>query len=376
MKGVQSMIWKITKPDIPYLALGARVLSAGGGGDPFTIQHLIQSIMSEKKEIPIVSHIHLQPDQFIVPVLTLGSSSICNEKMSTGDEGLHMLAYYEQISGRKADALLTKDIGGTNALIPFIIAAQLDLPVVDGDGMGRGFPLPHMTTFHLLGIKAAPMVLMNQTGESDVLIHEHTMELSSQARESIARLGGIVYAACYGMTGAQARTAMIPGTVSLIYELGKMLASKPDRVTCLQQLVKCLSNSVLGQPQLLIQGKVHAIKRWFVNGSVVGTFEVWGIDQWEGVVFEIPFANEYLAAKMGEKYVCLPPDFLLIIDDETLTPCLIEDIQEDLPVTVYGVPAPSILRSKQMLEWVGPQAFGLDHNFYPLEMLVNKEGVV
>ena len=37
-------------------------------------------------------------------------------------------------------AVLCFEIGGINNIIPLTVAAALDLPVIDGDGMGRAFP--------------------------------------------------------------------------------------------------------------------------------------------------------------------------------------------------------------------------------------------
>lgn len=37
-------------------------------------------------------------------------------------------------------AIMSAEIGGLNAVEPLCVAAQMDLPVVDCDGMGRAFP--------------------------------------------------------------------------------------------------------------------------------------------------------------------------------------------------------------------------------------------
>ena len=40
----------------------------------------------------------------------------------------------------KVDAMIAVEIGGANGLMNFRVAADLSVPVVDGDYMGRAYP--------------------------------------------------------------------------------------------------------------------------------------------------------------------------------------------------------------------------------------------
>ena len=53
------------------------------------------------------------------------------------------------------DALVSFEVGGGNSLVPIQAAALLDLPLIDGDGMGRALPEAQMMTFALAGIPYA-----------------------------------------------------------------------------------------------------------------------------------------------------------------------------------------------------------------------------
>ncbi|UFJ40765.1 DUF917 domain-containing protein [Brevibacillus humidisoli] len=363
------MVWTIRKRDIPFFAMGAQFLGSGGGGDPFTMQHLAQSVMSDTQEIVIRSFQELSMEERVVAIGTMGSSAVCDEKMSTGDEGLDVLQRYEEVTGQTVDLIVTENIGGANALIPFIVAAQRNLSILDGDGMGRTFPEIHMTSFHVMGVQGAPLVMVNQHRRFHVLEDEDTLRLSEQARQQVQAMGGIVYTACYGMAGREARTATIPNTMQLIYELGRLFYNRQDLASCLEQMHVCLANSVYGTPRRLIQGKIHSIRRWFVNGSIEGRFEILGTEQWDGQIIEIHFGNEYLAAKRGDQYLCLTPDLLLVLDEENLSPCLVDKLQEGLPVSVFAIPAPNLLRTRDMLQHVGPRAMGIPADYMPTELL-------
>ena len=53
----------------------------------------------------------------------------------------------ERGAGVKATALMTDEIGGSNAMEPMVTGALAGLPVVDVDAMGRAFPEAQMNTF-------------------------------------------------------------------------------------------------------------------------------------------------------------------------------------------------------------------------------------
>src|SRR3546814_5167004 len=75
----------------------------------------------------------------------------------------------EAIMGRPISAVLPIEIGGGNGLAPLIAAAELGVPVVDCDGMGRAFPESQMTIFNIRGLKACPSVMTASCGALTVI---------------------------------------------------------------------------------------------------------------------------------------------------------------------------------------------------------------
>lgn len=61
-------------------------------------------------------------------------------------------------------ALMSLEIGGENCIEPMVLAAELGLPVVDCDGMGRAFPELQMFVPFINGFKAYPCVLVAADG--------------------------------------------------------------------------------------------------------------------------------------------------------------------------------------------------------------------
>jgi DUF917 family protein len=54
---------------------------------------------------------------------------------------------------------MSLEIGGGNSIQPFMAAAMLDLPVIDGDCMGRAFPEAQMTSFAIHDLRMYPLTL-------------------------------------------------------------------------------------------------------------------------------------------------------------------------------------------------------------------------
>ena len=74
-----------------------------------------------------------------------------------------LLQKMEKHLGRRVDAIIPAEVGGLNSIIPLALGAQVGLPVIDGDGMGRAFPHIEMVTFSVYGSSACPMVIEKRT---------------------------------------------------------------------------------------------------------------------------------------------------------------------------------------------------------------------
>ena len=67
--------------------------------------------------------------------------------------------------GKSIYAFMPIEAGGVNSM-PIAAAARLGLPLVDCDGMGRAFLELQMVTFTIGGVKATPMALTDEKGNS------------------------------------------------------------------------------------------------------------------------------------------------------------------------------------------------------------------
>ena len=66
-------------------------------------------------------------------------------KIETNEAGIKFIRNYQPADSSPRSeynivGLMSAEIGGMNAIEPFLIAANLDLPIIDADGMSRAFP--------------------------------------------------------------------------------------------------------------------------------------------------------------------------------------------------------------------------------------------
>ena len=78
------------------------------------------------------------------------------------------------------------EIGGLNSIIPLILGAELDLPVVDCDGMGRAFPELQMFTPSIYGLPLCPGAAVGSSGSREVFTDATTAKaLENHLREVV-----------------------------------------------------------------------------------------------------------------------------------------------------------------------------------------------
>jgi hypothetical protein len=346
------------------LSKGCLVLGGGGGGDA-TLAALATRIELERtgRTVELVDIDDLSGDALIMPGFALiGAPTIMLEKLWNGDEGFRLREAVETLTGGEVVAVMSAEIGGLNGVLPVFWAARLGLPVVDGDAIGRAFPMVHQTKMHILGITGAPCVLTDERSNTltvDAATNEWMEELVRQAAQA---LGGSCAGALYPMTVAVARKAIIRGSVSRAIRIGRVLDEAHE------DPVGSLCRELGGVE--LISGKVVDVERrtggGFVRGSALVARDGPGREQ----LLRIEFQNENLAALAEGRVVASVPDVIAALDAHSGLPIQTERLRYGQRVRVIAFPSDPIWRSARGLEIAGPAAFGYEFPYVPVEDLV------
>lgn len=353
---------EISIEDLDDIAMGAAVLGTGGGGDPYIGKLLARSAMKDHPRVTVLDVDELNDDDLIVPTAMMGAPTVMVEKIPSGDEVITAIRSLGEYLGKEVVATMPMEAGGVNSMIPFAVAAREGLPVVDADGMGRAFPELQMVTPTIWGIGATPMAIADDKGNSAILntISNHWTE--TFARSLTVDMGASALIALFPMTGRQVKEATIPGTLTLIQQIGRAIGDSHRAHT---DPIKAVCDVTGGFA--VWEGKVGDVARRTVGGFARGTASIHGTGPFEGRTLEIEFQNEFLIARDGADVLVTTPDLIAVLDAETGEPITTESLRYGFRVVALAIPSDTRWRTERGLELVGPGYFGYDVAFSPVE---------
>lgn len=356
--------------DLDDLALGASVLGAGGGGDPYLGKLMAKEAISQKGEVPILDPDDVPDNELFISSCVMGATSVMLEKISNGMEPEIAFRSIENLCKKKASGVIALEMGGINSCVPIYTAAQLGIPIVDADGMGRAFPELHQTTFGIQGVSASPLVCCDEKGNKAVL---HTIDnkwVETISRSATVAMGLTSVVGLYPMNGITLKKTAIPRTLSLAIKIGKGIReAQKNNSSPIQSILE----ATLGYK--LFEGKLVDIVRDLTTGFVRGTSQFEGIDSDKGSTFRLDFQNENLIGFLNGKPCAMAPDLITVLDKESGTPLLTEQQKYGQRVVIICMPCGELWRTKEGLAVAGPRYFNYDLDFIPIEELV-KRGVV
>ena len=154
-------------------------------------------------------------DALVVPSAMMGAPTVMVEKLPSGDEIIRAFRTLEEYLGRHITHTVSIEAGGLNSTTPFSVAAQMKIPLVDADGMGRAFPEIQMVTPTMFGISATPMALADEKGNTALITTVDNRWTERLARSITVDMGATAMIALYVLTGKQLKESMVPGTIGL-----------------------------------------------------------------------------------------------------------------------------------------------------------------
>ena len=99
-----------------------------------------------------------------MPIGTIGAPTVGLEKLPSGTEARLVRAEIEARLGQPVVALMSIEIGGSNGVEPVAFAAELGLPLLDADAMGRAFPEVPMVSMNVAGIPPGLLLMADCHG--------------------------------------------------------------------------------------------------------------------------------------------------------------------------------------------------------------------
>lgn len=352
-------------PDsIEDIATGAAVLGTGGGGDPYIGKLMALQALETYGPVQVCSVDELEDHDLVVPVSMIGAPSVMTEKLLSETELTAALDLLEKTLGRQISAVMPIEVGGVNSLIPLIVAAKKNIPVVDADAMGRAFPEAQMVTFYLDNLSPDPVTLADEKGNAILMYPSDGVWSERLARSLTVQMGGSAAMCDYALEGKDVKRSAIPGTLTLAEEIGRMLRIPAKGDPFVRELLRKLAG------HRLFKGKVVDVERRVEGGFTRGEAKLEGMSEWKGDFLTLCFQNEYLAALVKDRPLASTPDLLCLLDQETGEPITTERLRYGMRVQLIALPCHDKWRTKKGIEVAGPRSFGYPFDFQPVEQRI------
>lgn len=409
--------WILSEYDIDCIAIGAGILGCGGGGSPHLGNLLAKRALREGKIMKVVNPVTFlqksDPNNDLVAVMAyMGAPVVITEKLvnyetvaalkcmkdlyATVDresneyrlandldiqteDGVTFINDYTTVTRvsnsieirsnvvtkKRIVALMSGEIGGMNALEPLIVGAELGMPILDCDGMGRAFPELQMFCPLIYGTNPCPSALADNKGRCAVALRAETpKQLENYFRKVVIDMGcqGGVVLTSLNKGEVLHRTVLF--SISRAWRIGNsVLLARKQKNDPIQAVLEDEGGT------RLIAGKITDVRRETTGGFNRGFIDITGVESFSEQRLLVEFQNENLIARKyttgnsgkGNILACTP-DLITIVDDDTCEPITTEMVRYGMRVSVLVLPIPDIMKTSDALKVVGPQAFGYSND--------------
>jgi len=349
---------KINSEDIEAIALGSTVLGTGGGGDPYIGKLMAQNAIEKFGEVTMLDPEEVPDDALIVPVAAFGAPVILLEKLFNGQEAIAAFEMMEKYYGKKIYATMPAEAGGLNGVIPFAVAAEKDIPIVDADGMGRAYPRLEMVTFTLFDIPVSPITQADEKGNRSIYHTINNVWGETMVGSTVIPMGGSCFIGCYPMTGKQLKEAAVLGVLTKAEKIGQsILKAKSQGRDPLENLLES------SQGKLIYQGKITDVDIRTEGRWNKGVCKILGLGLYAGTEMHLDFQNEFLIAKIGDEVIASVPDLITVLDMDSAKPITAEVLQYGYRLNVIAMPCDDKWKTEAGIKLAGPAAFGYKNEY-------------
>lgn len=353
------MLEEFAEEHIEPLAIGAWILGTGGGGDPYISTLNLRRLYAEGARVDLMDPMALDDDDMVAVVSKMGAPLVGQERLGDPVHLARAVEVMEDYIGKRFRAIMSVEIGGSNALSSFLAAAVLDRPVVNADAMGRAYPEAQMTSFAIGNLPMFPLSLVDVRDNEVIVTRAASWKWMERISRKVCTEVGSTAATCKApRTGREVKEWGIHDTVTKAIELGKAVLDARRRHA---DPVDAILDHEGGKQ--LFRGKVIDVARETTGGFLRGRTIIEGIDGDRGARLELAFQNEWAVAFRDGEPVAMTPDLLCLLDTISGSAIGTESVRYGQRVTVVALPAPALLTTPAGIAAVGPRAFGYDIDF-------------
>lgn len=332
--------------DIPALVEGSLFYGTGGGGDPQKAKRIWERLAKEKKLPTLVALDELAGGICVTafPVGGLKAQAISQKIIQKA-----LVALQKRLSAPIV-GVIPVEIGSLSLALSAEVCALLSLPLVDADFVGgRSTPEVFLETITLFDIPRTPLVIVNSRGDMAIL----EKASSPRAEEDFLRnfstmTKGFAYVFGYPITTQLAKRTITQNTVSKALLMGQSILEKS-----LKKTITRLGGKVFAT------GTISSIEPIDAPGFSAKLITVTDDTQ----TYRVFIKNENMILWRQDVPLLTCPDLIVIVDKND-RPVFNQDIQVGMSVSIIGLPAAPLWRTKKGKALFNPRLFG--YSFSPV----------
>ena len=356
----------LNEKDVEHLVVGAAVLGTGGGGDPKKGLDMLLSDFRQGRKFKIASLTEITDNDLIVCPYFCGSIAPTKKKSKKIVFKDPMTDAFKKLEERlavKISATVAVELGGQNTAIPLHVASIMDIPLIDGDYIGRAAPELLQSTANIFDVPLLPSVMVTETGDMMVLERFADLDEYEYIARTLSVPSGSVAVVDTPINGNVAKKVLIKDTISKCIEVGKTVekANKAG-IDPVPELLKSLNGVRLFKG--IVKKYTWKDKEGFLYGEA--TYE--GLDEWKGHELKVWIKNENIIAWKNGKVVATAPDPIYVVNEEGQA-ITNSELKEDMTAVVIGAKAPEMWLTEKGMELFGPRHFGFDFDYTPIRGL-------
>ena len=397
--------WILNEWDVECLAIGAGILGSGGGGSTYLGRLKLKQCLKNGKYPKIIHPNQLAENCSVFSVAYIGAPGIAAERITdidclkgamqvskmmslngfhgnmTVDDVLHQAkvanitcdTYQETVVTSlsikdksntldlESSYVMPFEIGGSNALEPLIVAAELGIPVIDCDGAGRAFPELQQFCQFIYDVPPCPAVITDIHGNSTCCITcSSPADLEIVLRTECVKMGCMAGFCPKPLTKSEVLSTTCLFTLSHAWYIGNAVMIARRNCTCPTSAIIATAKG-----KIICQGRISDVKREVIGGFTRGSISVEGQALHAGNDVVIEFQNEFIIARSSsENVLATVPDLITVVDTDTGEPIATSDVKFGLNISVLVLPAMPMLTTPRALEFCGPKGFHINNVQY------------
>src|SRR5262245_49745112 len=307
------MIRPVSLDEIESLAIGAWILGTGGGGSPYLALLNLRKLYAQGAVVSLMDPGDLADDDRVAVVSNMGAPLVGQERLTDPTTIARAVTMMEEVIGRRFAAIMSLEIGGGNALQPFMAAAVLDRPVVDGDCMGRAFPEAQMTSFAIHDLRMYPLTLVDVRNNAVIVARAESWKwMERLSRTACVAVGSIASTCKAPRTGKEVKECGILYSTSKAIRIGETVrAARRAHRDPIQAVVDTEHGLIL------FRGKVSDVNRRTTEGFLRGTAALDGLESDRGHRFSLAFQNEFAVGWLDGEPRVMTPDLICVLDSRS-----------------------------------------------------------